>query len=163
MVFFMEALVLCLLFTAGVVASLLHNPLDWISSYPPAIKQRAKELGLVPMEEKRMSTPELVRKLVASLLMAAVSSVLLVYVNGAETFWQGFSISYGLCLVLSWYDALVLDCLWFCHSKRVIIPGTEDMQDSYHDYGFHLKMSVLGMVISLPIALLSGLGVLLLR
>lgn len=162
MLFLIEAVIFCALFTVAVVPSLLHNPLDWISSYPPEIKERAKELGLVPMEEKRMSTPELVRKIVVSLVMAVLLALLLRYVNGAETFRQGFLLSYGLCLVIAWYDALVLDCLWFCHSKRVIIPGTEDLQASYHDYAFHLKMSVLGMVISLPIALLAGLGVMLL-
>ena len=43
------------------------------------------------------------------------------------------------------YDAFVLDCVWFCHSKRCVIPGTEDLVDAYHDYMFHIKESAVGM------------------
>ena len=56
-----------------------------------------------------------------------------------------------------WFDALVVDCLWFCHSKRMIIPGTEDLVDAYHDYWHHIKYAVIGMftqaVIVLPVGL----------
>ena len=31
-------------------------------------------------------------------------------------------------LIIDWYDALVLDSIWFCHSKKVRIPGTEFFQ-----------------------------------
>ena len=41
-------------------------------------------------------------------------------------------------LIIDWYDALVLDSIWFCHSKKVRIPGTEDMEE-YKDYCFHIK------------------------
>ena len=162
MLFLMESIVLCLLFTALVAASVLKDPLGWISDYPPAIQERAKELGLVPKDKKRVTPAELTRKAVGSLVAAVLLSLLLTYVNGAETFRQGFLWSYGLFVVVAWYDAFVVDILWFCHSKRVILPGTEDMTDSYHDYWFHIRMSMLGMVLGLPVCLLVGLGVVLL-
>lgn len=162
MLFLTEAIVMCLLFTAMVAASVLTNPLNWISDYPPAIQQRAMELGLVPKGKKRLTPAELVRKAVGSILIVVLLSLLLTYVNGAETFREGFLWSYGLYAVVAWYDAFVIDILWFCHSKRVILPGTEDMVESYHDYRFHIRMSLLGMVLGLPICLLVGLGVLLL-
>ena len=64
-----------------------------------------------------------------------------------------------LCVVAEiWFDALVVDCLWFCHSKKMIIPGTEDLVDAYHDYWHHIKYAVIGMfsqaVIALPVGLL---------
>ena len=162
MLFLTEAIVMCLLFTAMVAASVLTNPLNWISDYPPAIQQRAMELGLVPTDKKRLTPAELVRKAVGSILIVVLLSLLLTYVNGAETFREGFLWSYGLYAVVAWYDAFVIDILWFCHSKRVILPGTEDMVESYHDYRFHIRMSLLGMVLGLPICLLVGLGVVLL-
>ena len=162
MLFWIEAGILCLLFTVMVALSLLKDPLDWISDYPPAIQQRAMELGLVPRDKKRLTPAELTRKLVFSLIAVVGLTLLLVYVNGARGFWQGFWLSYGLYAVVAWYDALVVDCLWFCHSKRVILPGTEDMAESYRDYWFHIRMSLLGMVLGLPICLLAGLGVALL-
>ena len=159
MLFSLEAMAFCLVFTALVAASVLKNPLNWISDYPPAIQKRAMELGLVPKDKKRITPAELTRKAVGSLLIVALLSLLLTYVNGLETFRQGFFWSYGLYGVVALYDALVVDIAWFCHSKRVILPGTEDMVESYHDYWFHIRMSLIGMVLGLPICLLVGLGV----
>ncbi len=159
MIFLTEAVLGCVLFTLMVVPSLLKNPLAWVSDYPPAIQDRARALGLIPEEQNRMPVAALGKKAVFSLLAALGLAVVLVLVNGAETFRQGFLLSYGLWLVLVWYDALGLDCLWFCHSKKVILPGTEDMVQAYHDYGFHIKMSCIGMLLGLPVCLLSGLAV----
>ena len=83
-------------------------------------------------------------------------ALILFYINGVRGFVSGFLYSYGLWLVVDWYDALVIDCLWFCRSKRVRIPGTEDLDEAYRDYGFHLRMSCLGMVLGLPVALAVG-------
>lgn len=57
--------------------------------------------------------------------------------------------------MVNWYDALVIDCLWVCHDKRVRIPGTEDME-AYQDYLFHIKESVKGQFIGLPVCALVG-------
>lgn len=75
--------------------------------------------------------------------------------NGADTFWKGFRDSYLIWLIMDWYDALVLDCIWFCHSKKVRIPGTEDMEE-YKDYLFHIKQSCIGMFLGLPACLAVG-------
>lgn len=42
--------------------------------------------------------------------------------------------AYALWCVVNWFDAFVLDCIWFCHDKHFVIPGTEDMVADYHDY-----------------------------
>ena len=57
------------------------------------------------------------------------------------------------------YDAIVLDIFWFCRSKTWILPGTADMTEAYHDYGYHVKASCVGMLIGLPVCLLIGLVV----
>ena len=58
-----------------------------------------------------------------------------------------------------WPAAIVIDILWLCHSKVWILPGTEDMTAVYHDYGYHVKSSCVGMLIGLPVCLLIGLVV----
>ena len=55
--------------------------------------------------------------------------------------------------------SIVLDILWFCHSKGWILPGTEDMTEAYHDYGYHEKATCVGMLIRLPVCLMIGLVV----
>lgn len=79
------------------------------------------------------------------------------FVNGSRSFLNGFLVSYGLWLIVDWYDAIVIDILWLCHSKIYILPGTEDMTETYHDYGYHIKGSCVGMLIGLPVCLLIGL------
>ena len=81
------------------------------------------------------------------------------FVNGSRSFLNGFLISYGLWLIADWYDAIVLDIFWFCRSKIWILPGTEDMTEAYHDYGYHVRASCVGMLIGLPVCLLIGLAV----
>ena len=77
-------------------------------------------------------------------------------VNGDTTFWQGFRDAYVLWLAIAWWDALVVDCGWFCHSPRVRIPGTEDMPE-YHDYLFHIRQSCIGSALGLPACLVVGM------
>ena len=69
--------------------------------------------------------------------------------------------AYALWCVVDWFDAIVLDCLWFCHDKHFVINGTEDMVMDYHDYWFHIKGSLVGMVLAIPAALIAGIIVIL--
>lgn len=156
MIFLIESIALCFIFTLTVPLYGLRNPLAMIDSYPPAIVARAEELGLVTRERKRRAPKVIAAKLAFCLIAAILLAVTLRIFNGADTFLSGFVTSFLLWLVVDWYDALIIDCLWFCHSKRCIILGTEDMTEAYHDYGFHIRESAKGMLIGLPVCLLVG-------
>jgi hypothetical protein len=54
------------------------------------------------------------------------------------------------------YDLIVLDWGIFCHSKKLRISGTEDMEKEYKDYMFHVRGACIGIVLGLIVALLSG-------
>ena len=99
--------------------------------------------------------PSSYEKIVAVAVLLAGLVLLLTRVNGCTTFWQGFRDSFIVWLAVTWWDALVVDCGWFCHSPRTRIPGTEDMPD-YHDYLFHVRQSCIGTAIGLPVCLLVG-------
>ena len=94
------------------------------------------------------------------LIFGVLLGLLVKFVNGCTTFWCGALTAYALWTVVNWFDALVLDCLWFCHDKHFVIPGTEDMTDAYHDYWFHIKGALLGMALGIPAALMAGIVVL---
>lgn len=153
MTFLIESMILCLIFTLTVPLYGLRDPLAMIDDYPPAIQARVRELGLIPVgrPKKRIAA-----KLVFCLIVAAALAIILHIFNGSDTFLSGFVNSFLLWSVVDWYDALVIDCLWFCHSKRCVIPGTENMTAAYHDYGFHIRESIKGMLIGLPVCLLVG-------
>ena len=155
MILLVECAVAVALFSAFVIPSTARDPLGWISDYPPAIRERCEQLGLVKPTERRFTPAELSRKVVGVAVLLAALVLLLTKVNGATTFWQGFRDSYVIWLAIAWWDALVVDCGWFCHSKRVRIPGTEDMPE-YHDYLFHVKQSCIGTALGLPVCLLVG-------
>ena len=145
-----ETMVLTILFTIAVVAG-SKNPVDTVYDMPEPIINRCLELGLID-ESKKADSPQTRRKkLAAAIVIALVIAVTLFFVNHARNFLQGFLISYLIWLIIDW--------IWVCHSKKLIIPGTEDLVDSYKDYRFHFIGSLKGMVIGLPVCLLVGVMV----
>ena len=156
-----ESLIGIVLFTAVIVSLTLKNPLTSVGDYPPAIQKKCIELGLIEDRKKRFTKADYIRKGAALIVFAVLFAVVLRKFNGADTFLKGFGISYLIWLIIDWYDALALDCIWFCHSKKARIPGTEDMVE-YRDYLFHIRQSCIGMLLGLPACLLTGLFVMLL-
>ena len=91
------------------------------------------------------------------IIFGVLLGLLVRFVNGCGTFWCGSLTAYALWVVVNWFDAFVLDCLWFCHDKHFVIPGTEDMTADYHDYWFHIKGALIGMLLGIPAALVAGI------
>lgn len=160
LVIMIECLIGIALFTAVIVSLTLKNPLTSVGDYPPAIQKKCIELGLVSDRKKRFTKADYIRKGAALIVFAVFLAFVVHTFNGADTFLEGFGISYLIWLVVDWYDALVLDCIWFCHSRKVRIPGTEDMAE-YKDYLFHIRQSCIGMLFGLPACLLVGMLVVL--
>lgn len=161
MLLLIESLIGISLFTLIVVPMDIKDPLAVIGDYPPAIRKRCEELGLIEKREKQLSKWELIRKgvaIIALVVVAVYVMIIMIKVNHATTFLQGFGYTYIIWLAITWYDALILDCGWFCHSKRMRIPGTEDMKE-YHDYLFHIKASTIGTLIGIPACAIVGLAV----
>jgi len=162
-VFVIECIVICVIFTIMVVtAAKAGDPIDIVFDYPQPIIDRAYELGLIHQERKTLRKSVLIKKCLVVAVIGIPLGFLVMRVNHAGTFLQGFLVVYGIGLVVSVYDFL-LDCTWFCHDKSLIIPGTEDLQDSYHDYAFHARASLRGALLTLPAATVAGVIVSLFR
>ena len=161
MTFLIESLIACAVFTLFVFL-MSRNPIKIIFNYPPAIIKRCYKLGLVDASNKPGGVGFYVKKLTAMAVFGVLLGLLVRYVNGCTTFWCGALTAYALWMVVNWFDALVLDCIWFCHDKHFVIPGTEDMVAAYHDYRFHIKGALIGMILGLPAALVAGLMVIVL-
>lgn len=158
LIILLECVVACVLFTVVAGGMTYLKPLSMINSYPPAIQEKVLELGLITKEQKSRSIKSILKKLVALVLLVFVIAFVVHKFNDADSFFDGFKYSYILWLVVNFWDAIVIDCLWFCHSKRVIIKGTEGMKE-YKDYWFHIKGSLIGCLYGLPACLLAGLFV----
>ena len=157
--FFIEAAVICLLFTAGCMflVSRIMEKLELVKlNYPAPIVQRLIDLGKISGDKPLSLAQRAKKKWPAMIVVGILLGLIVRYANGCTTFLSGFGVSYLLWAIVDWYDALILDCIWFCHSKRCVIPGTEDLVDSYHDYMFHIKGSCAGMLLGLPSCLIAG-------
>ena len=111
MTILIECVALCVLFTLAVVTVSLKDPLAGVNNWPPAIQQRAKELGLIQSEQMSGSKKAYVKKLVAALVIVAIFAAVVYFVNGARSFAAGFGCSYLIWTVVNWYDAFIIDCL----------------------------------------------------
>ncbi len=161
MTFLIESIIACALFTL-LVFLMSRDPVKIVFNYPPAIIERCDKLGLVDASNKPGGIVFYVKKITAVALFGILLGLLVRYVNGCTTFWCGALTAYALWCVVNWFDALVLDCVWFCHDKHFVIPGTEDMTAAYHDYWFHIKGAFIGMLLGIPAALAAGAIVILL-
>lgn len=159
-VIIIETLVLAVLFTI-MVYKMSRNPIKELYNYPPKIQERVRSLeqynGKIPTNKKKISV-----KIIASIIIIAIISLIMKYINGCDSFLEGFKCSFIIWSIINWYDAIVLDCIWFCHSKQFIIKGTEDMTKEYHNYWFHIKGSIIGEVIGVIVCLIVGFVVLIL-
>lgn len=142
MIILTESFIGIVLFTIIIISLTLKNPLASIGDYPPEIKKRCEELNIIPTTKKTYSKKDIIRKTIALIVFAIIFAIIINRFNGANSFMAGFINSYIIWLIIDWYDAFVLDCIWFCHSKRVRIPGTEDMKE-YKNYWFHIKQSLI--------------------
>jgi len=157
MLFLIESVCVCLIFSALILPQMFcGDPLKQVFNYPPKIVERCLQLGLITEKQTIHSWRVIALKTVVSLVIALAVALVVYFVNKAHCFWDAFIVSYALWNVGNWYDAIVIDCLIFCHSRRVVIPGTEDMTDEYRNYAFHLKQGLVGMLIGLVVAAAVG-------
>lgn len=156
MVFLIESLMACAVFTLFVFL-MSRDPIKIVFNYPPAIIERCDKLGLVDAGNRPGGVFFYVKKVVAIMIFGILLGFLVRYVNGCKTFWYGALTAYALWVVVNWFDAIVLDCIWFCQDKHFVIPGTEDMVGEYHNYWFHIKGSLIGMLLGIPAAIVAGL------
>ena len=94
-----------------------------------------------------------------ALILALAVFVGLVLLAGADVFWTAFLASYGIWFLVDWYDCFFLDWVLFANVKRIRLPGTEHMDQAYHQKKYHVVHSAIGMVLGLIPCLLCGLVV----
>ncbi len=155
MVLLIECVICCVLFTVFVMWAIYKDPISMIKSYPPAIIKRVEELpqykDTIKSREKKHAYQKLIAVFVFVIVLAALA-----YFSGCRTFGTTFCHVFLLFFVVNIYDFLVLDWGHFCHSKRVRIPGTEDMIKEYQNPWFHFRGACKGTVLGLLIALMAG-------
>lgn len=150
-----EAIIYTLVYTAMMLGIFkVQGARRQLYNYPSAIREKAIERGITTQEELDANAKK--NKSVGLLLMLLLCVFMTCIINKQHTFLDGFVQSYIFLNVFSLFDALVIDTIWFCHSKWWLIPGTEDLTEAYHDYAFHWKWFFIGLVSAIPLSLIIG-------
>jgi len=153
-----EALIFAALFTAIVFvnsrgdkkysAASIHN-------YPPNIHEeyfKTHQRVDVSYQSKNVLLTKGLGVLIFTAILTACA-----YFAGAKTFWQGFTVAFGLMVWIGVYDTFFLDWVLFANMKMFRLEGTEHMDKAYHQKWFHLKgMLFPGIVFALIPAALVG-------
>lgn len=155
MILFIECIASCLLFTLLIMPAQLKDPINMIMSYPPAIIKRVEQLPEYRDNIKSRERKHIAKKIVGALFVSVILSVV-AYFSGCRDFISSLIHVFILCFSVNLYDLIVLDWGYFCHSKRVRIAGTEDMDKEYKDYFFHVKGAIKGTAITLFMSLLAA-------
>jgi len=156
MTLLIECIIAITIFTAIVIPVALKNPVFIAGDYPPEIVKKCIELKIIPERKTRWTKRELIKKAIACIFIVTILTLVVYKINEATTFFEGFINAYIIWLAVCWYDALVLDCIFFCNFKRFRIPETEDMKE-YKNYWFHIIGSIRGSIIGILACLLIGI------
>ena len=160
MILAIECIIVCVIFTLIILPAQYKDPMVMIMSYPPNVIKRVEELpqyaGCIKQKEKK----HISKKIFGLFFFAGVLAIV-AYFSGCREFVDTFFHVFIIFFVVNIYDMVVLDWGIFCHSKKLRIPGTEDMDKDYTDYIFHVKGAMKGIVLGVIVAILAGVIVLL--
>lgn len=150
-----ECMIACMIFAVIVLASQYKAPVKYIMSYPPEIRKRVESLPEYKNSIMRIEKRHILKKLIALFVCVALLSAV-AYFSGAKNFQTAFIHVFILFLTVNLFDVIVLDIGVFCHSKKLRIVGTEDMDKEYKNYLFHVKGGIKGIMLGSVISLLSA-------
>ena len=154
MIFLIECIVACALFTAMLEILCAKRREIFTNDYPPVVTDKLRSLNIVS-EKPPAKKSDIIRKLLASIIYAVLFAVVLRFVNGITTFLNAAVTAYLLWLVVDWYDFLVVDILLAPFDKFYKKAGVSPFEKSA--VWFHFKASVRGMIIGLVFAPIVGL------
>jgi len=138
------------------MAVLVHRrgPIGGIFFYPKAMQDRAVELGLISDRELRSRRKFAYILLLAWMLLSTL--IMIVLINSARSYWDCCWQFYVLFLGAEFFDWLVIDTIWVALSDWWLIPGTEDLNRTWHSV--HVKQWKMVKLIpaSIPLAAIVG-------
>lgn len=152
MIFLIECIVACGLFTAMLEILCAKRREIFTNDYPPVVTEKLRSLNIVSEKPKKS---DIIRKLIAVIIYAVLFAVVLRFVNGITTFLNAAVTAYLLWLVVDWYDFLVVDILLAPFDKFYKKAGVSPFETSA--VWFHCKASMRGMLLGLAFAPIVGL------
>lgn len=79
------------------------------------------------------------------------------YFDGARDFKNGFIYSFTIWIIIKLYVVFILDCLWYAHSPKYWIKGTEDLEKEYKNYKFYLSSIPRSLIVGAIVSIIIGI------
>jgi hypothetical protein len=156
-----DSSLLNMLMTIIIFGSLYYNPRLWLQDYPKEIQAKVPPLTA---QEKRQQRLLVIPFFLIMIGIPLGSTYLLRMQNGGTiTFLTAYLHTLLILNIFNLFDAVVIDILIIAvlQPKFVTLPGTEDMNYLYRDWGLHLRNYLKGLVVcavlSAPIAFVATL------
>ncbi len=150
-----QCIVCCIIFTLIILPAQYRNPLLMLASYPPAVIRRVKELPQYSEYADRTQKKHIAKKIKGAVFLSAVFAAV-AFFSDKRDFISAFIHVFIIISSINIYDLLILDWGVFCHSKKLRIKGTEEMDEAYTDRLFHLRGALIGEIIAVIVSLISG-------
>jgi len=154
-VLLLQCIVCCALLAIVILPVQYRDPLSMVMSYPPQVIRRVEALPQYQGKIRQCEKAHIGRKIVGIVVLVAVFATV-AYLSGCRSFGAAFRHVFILLFAVNVFDLVVLDWGVFCHSKKLRISGTEDMDEAYRDRLFHLRGAALGTALNLVVALAAG-------
>lgn len=155
MLLFLQCLAGCALLAVIILPAQYKDPLKMIASYPPEVIRRVEQLPQYRDTIKARKKAHLTKKMGGVAFFVLVFAAV-AYLSGCGSFAEAFVHVFVIFFSVNLFDLLVLDWGVFCHSRKLRIPGTEDMDEVYRGRIFHVRGAAIGTALGLIVALLSG-------
>ena len=153
MIFFIECVVACALFTAMLEIMCARRREIFTNDYPPVVVEKLRDLNVVG-EKPPTKKSDIIRKVIAIIVYAVLFAVVLRFINKITDFLPAAITAYLLWLVVDWYDFLVVGILLAPFDKFYKKAKVSPFDKSA--VWFHFKGSVRGMIIGLVFAPVVG-------
>ena len=160
MVFAIECIVACALFTIMLEIICAKRREVFTNDYPPVVIEKLRDMNIVSKKPPTKKS-DIIRKLIAIIVYALLFAIVLRFINEISSFLKASITAYLLWLVVDWYDFLVIDVLLAPFDKFYKMAKVSPFDKSA--VWFHFKGSVKGMIIGLIFAPIVGLMVMLLQ
>lgn len=155
MLLLLQCLAGCALLTVLIMPAQYKEPIKMIASYPPEVRRRVEQLPQYRETIKMREKAHLKKKLAGLAFFVPVFAAV-AYFSGCRSFTEVFLHVFVIFFAVNLFDLLVLDWGVFCHSRKLRIPGTEDMDEVYRGKLFHLKGAAVGMLLGVLVAVLAA-------
>ncbi len=151
-IYIVECVLMCLVFGICVIGSMLKSLEPWVSDYPPEIQERYYQTQGKEKLKDNISVTVIIRK-AAGLILFVLLFAWMIHIADGDTFFKALFMTYGYMFVIFAFDTFLLDWVLFANFKKLRLPGTENMDEEYHQKWFHIKVCMP----MIPIFLVGGI------